>query len=81
MKNKIHNRNHILDFGKYKGEKISEVPDSYLEWMIEEFEVDYWAELAEKEMNWRYENGGHIETIRDRRESQECWIGDGWGEF
>ena len=27
---------YILDFGKYKGKKLNEVPTSYLEWIIKE---------------------------------------------
>lgn len=85
-----HNRNHKLDFGKYKDRKISKVPDVYLEWMIKEFEIDYWVELAKKELIFRCENNEHIVsrwsgTTSDRwSDMDDYWgipFGDGWGDM
>ena len=51
----------ILTFGKYEGEDIEEVPDSYLEWVVANFDKGRWLHLAEDELERRQEEGICIE--------------------
>ena len=37
----------IMPFGKYKGQKLGEVPDSYLRWFLGQDWCDQWPELLE----------------------------------
>jgi uncharacterized protein (DUF3820 family) len=47
----------IVDFGKYRGCTLAEVPDSYLRWCLEQdwFEGKYaeYVEPFEDELRWR----------------------------
>lgn len=50
-----------LTFGKYEGEDIEEVPDSYLEWVVSNFDKGKWLHAAEDELERRAETGEYIE--------------------
>lgn len=43
----------IMPFGKHKGEDISEIEDSYLQWLIDNCEDDEIQQEAEEELNIR----------------------------
>lgn len=36
-----------MPFGKYKGQKLGDVPDSYWQWFIEQDWCDEWPDLVE----------------------------------
>lgn len=40
----------VLTFGKYKGKKISQVPDDYLLYILRQFDKSFWLEEAVKEL-------------------------------
>lgn len=49
---KMSNRRRLNDddkmpFGKYKGQKLGDVPDSYWQWFIEQDWCDEWPDLVE----------------------------------
>lgn len=37
----------IMPFGKYKGKKLGEVPDSYWKWFLAQDWCDEWPDLVE----------------------------------
>lgn len=54
-----------FDFGKYRGLSIEEVPDSYLQWIVDNFEEDRprdatWIAAARTELDARDDSGYHI---------------------
>lgn len=38
----------VMSFGKYKGQPVSEIPDSYLVWLSERPDLDDWLMAAVK---------------------------------
>ena len=57
----------IITFGKYAGQAIASVPDSYLNWLLEQswFEKKYGEEgglleAIEEELRWRESTGEHL---------------------
>ena len=55
----------ILTFGKYEGQDIEEVPDSYLEWVCANFDKGKWLHLTEDELERRVETGEYVEDDND----------------
>jgi len=43
----------ILNFGKYKGEDLQDIPIQYLEWLADECQFDDVKEAAEEELQRR----------------------------
>lgn len=46
MASKLHDDS-IMPFGKYKGKRLGEVPDSYLLWFLKQDWCDEWPDLVE----------------------------------
>lgn len=40
----------LIKFGKYKGQRFSDVPNDYLVWMAKNFDKDFWLAEAVKEL-------------------------------
>jgi len=36
----------IMPFGKYKGQRLAEIPDSYLRWFLSQDWCDNWPDLV-----------------------------------
>lgn len=51
----------LLTFGKYNRYCIETVPDRYLEWIIETFDIGKWSYLAKLELDRRDKLGIYIE--------------------
>jgi len=56
----------VLPFGKYKDKSISQLPDNYLRWLARQTngDLDYWAQLAKKQLNER-KHSDDLEQIAD----------------
>lgn len=53
----------LLTFGKYNGHCIETVPDRYLDWIIETFNICKWSYLAKLELDRRDKLGIYIEDF------------------
>lgn len=59
----MYNREKIINFGKFEGTQLQNIPNDYLEWIINNFdEDDIWYYSAEKELEFRQEEGIFIEN-------------------
>lgn len=52
---------YIFNYGKHDGEEITEVPNTYLEWTVENIEKKYIVEACEAELKRRQRKGIYIE--------------------
>jgi hypothetical protein len=54
----------LVNFGKYKGTKFSELPGEYLQWCVDNASKDYIVEAARKEIDRREmdQSGGDVKT-------------------
>lgn len=50
-----------MPWGKFRGRKMAEVPDGYLQWLAENSRDDNVATKADIVMQWRDKNGIHVE--------------------
>lgn len=58
-----------MEFGKHEGESITEVPNSYLRWLVSEFDPSGWEnviDLAEAELKIRRQTRVYIYDERGR---------------
>ncbi len=57
----------LMPFGKFKGKTVDELPNSYLNWLLEQdwFEKNFedLYEVVEAEAAWREEVGVHIGEV------------------
>jgi uncharacterized protein (DUF3820 family) len=55
-----------ITFGKHKGEDIADVPTSYLDWLLEEYDPkneyeERFLDAVLRESQWRDDHDGHFE--------------------
>jgi len=52
----------VLEFGKFQGQALATVPNSYLGWLLKQdwFEDREEFEAVQDEMYWRKDNGVHV---------------------
>jgi hypothetical protein len=50
----------IISFGKYKGEYLEDLPNSYLEWIENNIENQKIVELAKTELDYRENNEKYV---------------------
>jgi DNA repair protein RadD len=53
QKQEIKSGEHVIGFGKFKDSKLKDLPDSYLEWCIKNFDNGIWKETFLNEINRR----------------------------
>ena len=59
--------NFIMPWGKYKGEEMSEIPDSYLRWCLEQDWIDKWPKVINAMQDeLAYRDANNIEIEEDR---------------
>lgn len=46
-----------FNFGKHKGEDVEDVPDQYLEFIVEKFDEGHIQSECEKELKFRHDSG------------------------
>lgn len=55
-----------IKFGKHKGEDIRDVPSSYLDWLLAEYDPqneyqERFLDAVLREYQWRDDHGGHFD--------------------
>ncbi len=58
-----HDGTMVVNFGKYRGKTLEEIPSGYLKWMMENLEEPEYTELleaADTEYQWRDMFGEHF---------------------
>ena len=57
-----------IPFSKYKGTKLRDLPDGFLQWLIEKLmESDFhdWAAAAQTELQRRQAEGGTVQSLEE----------------
>ena len=49
-----------MPFGKFKGQKIDDIPSDYLKWVSENVENEDVCCAADEEYRWRTDNNEHF---------------------
>lgn len=48
-------------FGKYKGQRLEDIPSGYIRWAAENFNNNTWAAACDLVWRYREQTGSHVE--------------------